>query len=195
MEADGTAALAAARRLRPVAIVLDIALPGMDGVTVCRRLREGDDWTPVVFVTARDEVADRILGLELGADDYLTKRFSPHELVARVKSVLRRTAGPGQDSVRRVGRLTLDTSRRTLHVDGDTPLDRYAPGRRVQGQLAPLAHAPLTSGEEGQVQREAGGRAMSRSHPSPPRRGRGRPGSSGLRQHRLHHPPRGLRMQ
>ncbi|MFE6283658.1 response regulator transcription factor [Streptomyces sp. NPDC057877] len=118
VEADGTAALSAARRLRPVAIVLDIALPGMDGVQVCRRLREDGDWTPVVFVTARDEVADRILGLELGADDYLTKPFSPHELVARLKSVLRRTAGAGQHPVRRLGHLTLDTGRRTLHVDG-----------------------------------------------------------------------------
>lgn len=119
VEADGHAALAAARRLRPVAIVLDIALPGMDGVEVCRQLREAGDWTPVVFVTARDEVTDRILGLELGADDYLTKPFSPHELVVRIKSLLRRAAGPQHDPVRRVGSLILDTGRRTLHVGND----------------------------------------------------------------------------
>ncbi|GGX69173.1 response regulator transcription factor [Streptomyces fructofermentans] len=118
VEADGNEALAAARRLRPVAIVLDIALPGMDGVEICRRLREDGDWTPIVFVTARDEVTDRILGLELGADDYLTKPFSPQELVARVKSLLRRASGPRQDPVHRVGRLVLDTGRRTLRVDG-----------------------------------------------------------------------------
>ncbi|MFI1562077.1 response regulator transcription factor [Streptomyces sp. NPDC020490] len=117
VEADGEGALAAARRLRPVAIVLDIALPGMDGMEVCRRLREAGDWTPVVFVTARDEVTDRILGLEIGADDYLTKPFSPQELVARVKSLLRRAAGPQRDPVCRLGRLTLDDGRRTLRVD------------------------------------------------------------------------------
>ncbi|MEV0176141.1 response regulator transcription factor [Streptomyces sp. NPDC050803] len=119
VEADGDAALAAARRMRPAAIVLDIALPGMDGMEICRRLREEGDWTPVLFVTARDEVTDRILGLELGADDYLTKPFSPQELVARVKSLLRRAANPQRDQVRRVGRLALDAGRRTLHVDGE----------------------------------------------------------------------------
>lgn len=77
VETAGDTALAAVRRMRPVAVVLDIALPGMDGMEVCRRLREEGDWTPVLFVTARDEVMDRILGLELGADDYLTKPFSP----------------------------------------------------------------------------------------------------------------------
>ncbi|MFF4957651.1 response regulator transcription factor [Streptomyces sp. NPDC001222] len=122
VEVDGDGALTAVRRMRPVAIVLDIALPGMDGMEVCRRLREDGDWTPVVFVTARDEVTDRILGLELGADDYLTKPFSPHELVARVKSLLRRAAGPERDTVRRVGRLALDTGRRTLQVD-DCPVE------------------------------------------------------------------------
>ena len=69
-------------------------LPGMDGTEVCRRLRERGDWTPVIFLTARDDEVDRVVGLELGADDYVTKPFSPRELVARVKAVLRRTAGP-----------------------------------------------------------------------------------------------------
>ena len=80
----------AVRRLRPVAVVLDVGLPGLDGIEVCRRLRAEDDWTPVLFVTARDDEIDRVLGLELGADDYVTKPFSPRELVARVRTVLRR---------------------------------------------------------------------------------------------------------
>jgi DNA-binding response OmpR family regulator len=120
VEADGALGLAAARRLRPVAIVLDVGLPGMDGTEVCRRLRADDDWTPVVFVTARDDEVDRILGLELGADDYLTKPFSPRELVARVRAVLRRTAGPGpgEEPVHRLGRLTVDPQQRRVSADG-----------------------------------------------------------------------------
>src|SRR5690349_11816497 len=111
VERDGTAALAAVERLRPVAVVLDIGLPGPDGLEVCRRLRERGDWTPVVFVTARDDEVDRILGLELGADDYLTKPFSPRELVARLAGVLRRTRGDlsGPD-VLRSGDLNVDLS-------------------------------------------------------------------------------------
>ena len=94
IEPDGKAGLAAVARLSPVAIVLDVGLPLMDGIEVCRALRERGDWTPIIFVTARDDEVDTILGLELGADDYLTKPFSPRELVARLKSVLRRHDGP-----------------------------------------------------------------------------------------------------
>ena len=123
-EADGVAGLAAARRLRPVACVLDIGLPGLDGLEVCRRLRDDGDWTPVVFLTARDDEVDRILGLELGADDYLTKPFSPRELVARVKAVLRRTAGtPDGERVRQVGSVTIDPNRRLVLVDGTSDPD------------------------------------------------------------------------
>ncbi|GIJ79000.1 DNA-binding response regulator, OmpR family, contains REC and winged-helix (wHTH) domain [Micromonospora phaseoli] len=119
VEHDGTAGLAAARRLRPVACVLDIALPGLAGTEICRRLRETGDWMPVIFLTARDDEVDRIVGLELGADDYVTKPFSPRELVARVRAVLRRTTGP-PDSAQPVvlGRVTLDTGRRSVTVDG-----------------------------------------------------------------------------
>lgn len=85
LERDGDAGLAAARRLRPVVCVLDIALPGLPGTEICRRLRGAGDWTPVIFLTARDDEVDRIVGLELGADDYVTKPFSPRELVARVQ--------------------------------------------------------------------------------------------------------------
>ena len=127
VEHDGAAGLAAARRLRPVACLLDIALPGMDGTEVCRRLREDGDWTPVLFLTARDDEIDRVLGLELGADDYVTKPFSPREIVARVKAVLRRSAGtPGQaEQVRRVGPVTLDPQRRTVQVH-DAPVQLTA---------------------------------------------------------------------
>ncbi|MFG2485414.1 response regulator transcription factor [Streptomyces virginiae] len=120
VEADGAAGLAAARRLRPVAIVLDIGLPGMDGIAFCRALRDAGDWTPVLLVTARGEEADRILGLELGADDYLTKPFSPRELVARVKTVLRRVTGPpGPPPGSNGGRLSVDPVSRTVRRDGE----------------------------------------------------------------------------
>ena len=93
VERAGDTGLAAIRRLKPVAVVLDVGLPGLDGIEVCRRLRAEQNWTPVLFVSARDDEIDRILGLELGADDYITKPFSPRELVARVSGVLRRTQG------------------------------------------------------------------------------------------------------
>ncbi|GID92648.1 response regulator transcription factor [Amorphoplanes digitatis] len=119
VEHDGVAGLAAARRMRPVACVLDIALPGLEGTEICRRLREEGDWTPVVFLTARDDEVDRILGLELGGDDYLTKPFSPRELVARVRALLRRAAGPPDGGrVRTLGPLLLDPGRRLVTVDG-----------------------------------------------------------------------------
>jgi DNA-binding response OmpR family regulator len=118
VERDGGAALARVRQLRPVAIVLDVGLPGLDGIEVCRRLREAGDWTPVIFVTARDDEVDRVLGLELGADDYLTKPFSPRELVARVKGLLRRAAGPQPPRVLEVGAVLLDLDRRTAQADG-----------------------------------------------------------------------------
>jgi DNA-binding response OmpR family regulator len=119
VEHDGQAGLAAARRVRPVACVLDIGLPGLTGTEVCKRMRDTGDWTPVIFLTARDDEIDRILGLELGADDYLTKPFSPRELVARIRAVLRRTAGPPEgERVRRAGPVSLDPSRRSVHADG-----------------------------------------------------------------------------
>jgi two-component system, OmpR family, response regulator len=123
VEMDGTAGLVAARRLRPAVCVLDIGLPGMSGTELCQRLREGGDWTPVIFLTARDDEVDRVLGLELGGDDYVTKPFSPRELVARVKAVMRRTAGAPGDAPRRVGVVTLDPARRRVRAgDTDVPL-------------------------------------------------------------------------
>ncbi|MCW3844777.1 response regulator transcription factor [Micromonospora yasonensis] len=90
---DGAAALAAVARRPPHLVVLDLMLPVLDGLEVCRRLRERPDGVPIVMLTARGDEADRILGLQLGADDYLGKPFSPRELVLRVRSVLRRAGG------------------------------------------------------------------------------------------------------
>jgi DNA-binding response OmpR family regulator len=120
VESDGTAGLSAARRLKPVACVLDIALPGMAGTEVCRQLRQDGNWTPVIFLTARDDEVDRIVGLELGADDYVTKPFSPRELVARVRAVLRRAAGPAAEAERprAAGPVRLDPVRREVTVAG-----------------------------------------------------------------------------
>lgn len=119
LEQDGEAALAAVARLHPVAVVLDVGLPGRDGVSVCRAMRERDDWTPVLFVTARDDEVDRVLGLEIGADDYLTKPFSPRELVARVKAILRRSDGrPGPRAVE-VGSVRLDAQSRRVWAGVD----------------------------------------------------------------------------
>ncbi|WP_406037011.1 response regulator transcription factor [Micromonospora sp. NBC_00898] len=90
---DGAAALAAVARHTPHLVVLDLMLPVLNGLEVCRRLRERPDGVPIVMLTARGDEADRILGLQLGADDYLSKPFSPRELVLRVRSVLRRAGG------------------------------------------------------------------------------------------------------
>jgi DNA-binding response OmpR family regulator len=119
LERDGESGLAAVGRGQPAAVILDVGLPGIDGIEVCRRLRAAQDWTPVLFVTARDDEVDRIIGLELGADDYVTKPFSPRELVARVVSVLRRSSGglPAEDAaVLRVGAVRLDPARRRVRV-------------------------------------------------------------------------------
>ncbi len=117
---DGASGLALARRARPDLIVLDLMLPGMDGLDVCRQLRrEGS--IPIIMLTARVEEADKLLGLELGADDYLTKPFSPRELVARVRTVLRRASGSPASDVLRAGDLLLDRARYHLVLFPDQP--------------------------------------------------------------------------
>jgi two-component system, OmpR family, alkaline phosphatase synthesis response regulator PhoP len=93
---DGEAALEAVRRLAPQLIVLDVMLPRLDGLEVCRRLRAENNPVAIIMLTARDEDIDKILGLELGADDYLTKPFNPRELVARIKAILRRAERAAQ---------------------------------------------------------------------------------------------------
>lgn len=114
---DGARGLAAARREQPDLVVLDLNLPGMDGLDVCRALRrEGN--LPIIMLTARVEEADKLIGLELGADDYLTKPFSPRELVARVRTVLRRGAPSPTAEVLRVGELTLNRARFVVSVAG-----------------------------------------------------------------------------
>ena len=126
LERDGEAGLAAVGRCRPDAVILDVGLPGIDGVEVCRRLRAAQDWTPVLFVTARDDEVDRIVGLELGADDYVTKPFSPRELVARVATVLRRSQGLADASAPlRVGAVRLDPAGRRVHA-GDREVNLTA---------------------------------------------------------------------
>jgi DNA-binding response OmpR family regulator len=119
VEGDGLRALDAVRRFKPAAIILDVGLPGMDGVEICRRLRADQDWTPVLFVTARDDEVDRIVGLEMGADDYVTKPFSPRELVARVTGVLRRANGVPQAAPQTVGAITLDAGQRRVFAGPD----------------------------------------------------------------------------
>jgi len=110
---DGRAALEIVERHQPDLIVLDLGLPGLDGLDVTRRIRR-DSNLPVIMLTARDDELDKLLGLELGADDYLTKPFSPRELVARVRAVLRRTDAGAQssaDELVHAGELTLDLPR------------------------------------------------------------------------------------
>jgi len=114
---DGEAALTAVAQRRPAAILLDVGLPRLDGIEVCRRLRAAGDWTPVLFVTARDDEVDRVLGLELGADDYITKPFSAREVTSRVKAVLRRTSAP-PPAVLTAGDVVLDPVARTVTAAG-----------------------------------------------------------------------------
>jgi two-component system, OmpR family, alkaline phosphatase synthesis response regulator PhoP len=124
--ADGPSALARARSQPPDLVVLDLGLPGMDGLDVARELQRGSA-VPIIMLTARSDEVDRVLGLELGADDYLVKPFSPRELVARVRAVLRRsdgTAGPERTTFA-VGDVTVDTARRRVTV-GDRAVDLTA---------------------------------------------------------------------
>jgi two-component system response regulator VicR len=116
---DGHEALRLARAERPDLIVLDLMLPGPDGFDVCRELRR-ESAVPVIMLTARDEEVDRVVGLELGADDYVTKPFSVRELMARVKAVLRRvgTVESGASAVCRVGPLEMDTLAREARLEG-----------------------------------------------------------------------------
>jgi len=119
--ATGKAGLEAFQTHRPRLIVLDVGLPDIDGLEVCKRIRRTSQ-VPVIFLTARDGEVDRVLGLELGADDYLTKPFSPAELVARVKAVLRRTDGAAAPEVVQAGRVAIDVGRREIRVD-DEPVE------------------------------------------------------------------------
>jgi DNA-binding response OmpR family regulator len=119
---DGQSALTTVRQRRPDLVVLDLGLPGLDGLDVTRQLRR-DSTIPIVMLTARDDELDKLLGLELGADDYITKPFSPRELVARVRAVLRRAERPPDaGETIRAGDLTLDVPRMRVEVAG-TPVE------------------------------------------------------------------------
>jgi DNA-binding response OmpR family regulator len=112
----------AIQKLHPRVVILDIMLPGMDGLELCRKLRRENNPVPIIMLTAKDEDIDKIIGLELGADDYLTKPFNPHELVARVKSILRLLdrASVGENKIFYVGDLTIDPARREVFSDSMT---------------------------------------------------------------------------
>jgi DNA-binding response OmpR family regulator len=116
----GNAILAEAERQRPALFVLDIMVPGKDGLELCRQIRQTPSLAmiPVIFLTAKSSEADRVLGLELGADDYIPKPFSQRELIARVKAVLRRFERPLSPGPVRVGDIEIDPSAMTLLVDG-----------------------------------------------------------------------------
>ncbi|MFY0619112.1 response regulator transcription factor [Shimia sp.] len=116
---DGVRALSAVQSRTPKLIVLDIGLPEMDGLEVCREIRKTSD-VPIVFLTARDEEIDRIIGLEIGGDDYVTKPFSPRELVARIKAILKRTrfVANHQTSKLSHGDLVIDTDRHQCLLAG-----------------------------------------------------------------------------
>jgi two-component system alkaline phosphatase synthesis response regulator PhoP len=143
---NGTDALRLARTERPSLLVLDLMLPGMDGLDVTRALR-GDPATrrlPIIMLTARVEETDRLIGLELGADDYITKPFSPRELVARVRAVLRRSEGERDaETILRVGDLQIDFQRRGVRVAG-TPVDLTATEFDLLAILAREPGRPFT---------------------------------------------------
>jgi DNA-binding response OmpR family regulator len=114
---DGGQALADFERLRPDLVVMDLGLPGLDGLQITRRIRRESD-VPILMLTARSTESDKLLGLEIGADDYVTKPFSTAELVARVRALLRRATGSVRETVLEAGPLRIDPERRTVERDG-----------------------------------------------------------------------------
>jgi two-component system alkaline phosphatase synthesis response regulator PhoP len=134
---DGREALMRARTEQPDLVVLDLGLPRLDGLDVTRQLRRDVD-VPIIMLTARDDETDKLVGLELGADDYVTKPFSPRELVARVRAVLRRRDRAGTDDVLRAGDLVLDVPRMRLEVAG-RPIELTATEFQL---LAAMARQP-----------------------------------------------------
>jgi DNA-binding response OmpR family regulator len=134
---EGRHGLSMARSQKPDLVVLDLMLPGMDGLDLCRTLRRESN-VPIIMLTARIEESDKLVGLELGADDYITKPFSPRELVARVRTVLRRASGEPSGEIIRVGEITLDRTR----YQADLP-DRSIPLTPTEFEiLATLMNQP-----------------------------------------------------
>jgi two-component system response regulator ResD len=116
---DGAAALDRFNQLRPDLVILDVMLPGVDGLTICKEIRKTSQ-VPILMLTARDEITDKVVGLEVGADDYLTKPFHPQELVARTKALLRRTnVEPDQPVIVRAGNLEIDLERHEVRFDAN----------------------------------------------------------------------------
>lgn len=129
--------LQAYKSLKPDLVILDVMLPGMNGFEVCRRIRQ-DSQVPIIMLTARGEVTDRVAGLEIGADDYLSKPFEPRELVARIQSILRRSRNNSSHKSGEFGSLTIDFDARTASMDGtDAGLTT-----NEFNALAVLAHKP-----------------------------------------------------
>ncbi len=119
---DGTDAVARFSLVQPALVILDVMMPGMDGFEVCREIRR-DSSVPILMLTARNDDVDKIVGLELGADDYMTKPFNPREMVARVKAILRRFEGGRKpQNALVVANLSLDKARREIRID-DEPID------------------------------------------------------------------------
>jgi two-component system OmpR family response regulator len=149
---DGAAALARIERSAPDLVVLDVLMPELDGLALCRRLRTNDKRVPIVFLSSRTEEADRVLGLDLGADDYLTKPFSPRELVARVAAVLRRTstdaptAVPAALPVLAIGEVAIDRDRHEVKV-GASLLDVTATELKLLATLASHRGRVLSRGQ------------------------------------------------
>jgi two-component system phosphate regulon response regulator PhoB len=135
---DGESGLSTAVRKKPDVIVVDLMLPGMDGLEVCRLLRSESATAriPIIMLTAKASESDRVVGLEIGADDYMTKPFSPRELVARVKALLRRSSGfPAQAAIIRRGRLTIDPGSHEVFC-GERPVELTATEYRLLHFLA-----------------------------------------------------------
>jgi two-component system alkaline phosphatase synthesis response regulator PhoP len=140
---DGRAALEIARRDQPDLILLDLMLPGIDGIEVCRQIRRTSS-VPIIMLTARVEETDMLTGLELGADDYITKPYSPREVIARARAVLRRASGALTPStLLRAGPVTLDLDRRTAQVR-DHPVDLTPTEFGLLSALMRNAGRPLT---------------------------------------------------
>jgi DNA-binding response OmpR family regulator len=119
VESEGQSGLTASRKMQPAAVVLDLMLPGINGRELCRILKEAQPDLPVVILSAVSEVADKVLLLELGADDYVTKPFSPRELLARVEAGIRRTSKAGSAKLTQFGEISIDAAKMEVRRDGN----------------------------------------------------------------------------
>ncbi len=118
VEGEGQGGLSASRKVQPAAVVLDLMLPGINGRELCRMMKESQPDVPVIILSAVSEVADKVLLLELGADDYVTKPFSPRELLARVEAAIRRTSKTGSAKVTQFGEISIDAAKMEVRRDG-----------------------------------------------------------------------------